>query len=441
MITKRPKRLLSTVLVLALAFGILSVSAFASGSLGNFTDRYTYRWGQFSDVDENKWYGANRQAVIKSSYELGLMQGNNPSSFAPVDFVQISHIITMASRIHNIYNGGTGVFTNGSPWYQNYVNYAIESGIIPYNFEQAFQCSYTAYAPRWLVAYIFANTVPDSELTPMTSIYSLPDVTENTSGYEEIIKLYEAGVLQGSDANGTFYPYNPITRAESAAIACWLVSPSLRQAIEQQTELVPGYSDEEIANYFVEIAFGEEYSGDNTILCKWSSPIYVDVYGTVTDADWAQMDALFAKLNSISGFPGIYYASDYGAYANLDVYYIPPSDFDNVIPMPSDNLWGFAQYYYSSGFIVSGTVLLPSEEANQWYRNSIICEELIQVLGLTQDSWLYPDSIFYQDSNDTQWPTELDWTVVRLLYNPAMRPLMSKEQARATVLELIGSWK
>ena len=434
------RKQLSMILALILAISVMTASAFAAGSLGNFAGKRSYRWGQFSDVSENKWYGANQQAVIKSAYEFGLMEGNADGTFAPESNVLICQIITMAARIHNIYNGGTGVFPSGSPWYQPYVDYAVQNSIISADY--GFDLSEPA--PRWLVADIFARCIPERELPALTTITSLPDVDVNEYYNRFIVLLYEAGVLRGSDEFGTFHPYESITRAETAAIACRLVAPSLRKALEAPKYLVEGYSDQQIADYFVEIAFGGEYSGDNTKLCKWAGPIYVDIHGSLTADDWSQMDKLFDKLNSINGFPGIYYSSYYSVTPNLNVFYAPPSEFNQYLEgLPDESLWGYAQYSYytSSRTIFEGTVLLPSEEANQWYRNSIICEELIQVLGLTQDSWLYPDSIFYQNSNDTQWPTELDWTVVRLLYDPSMQAGMTKDQARATALQLISSWK
>ena len=434
------KKSLSLILALVLILSVMTTSAFAAGSLGNFVNKRSYSWGQYSDVSENKWYGANQQAVIKFAYQFGLMEGNADGTFAPESSVLMCQVLTMAARIHNIYNGGSGVFSSGSPWYQPYVDYAIANSILSANYG----FDLTEPAPRWFVADIFARCIPESELPALTSITSLPDVDVSASYNRGIVLLYEAGVLRGSDEFGTFHPDDYITRAETSAIACRLVSPSLRKALDPPDYLIRGYTDQQIADYFVEIAFGGEYSGDSTRLCKWSDRIVADIQGYTTDEDWEKIDALFAKLNSIEGFPGIVLADYYSLIPNLTAYVVPPKDFGEYIyGLPDDDLWGFAEYYYNTttSIIYQGTVLLPSEEANQWYRNSIICEELIQVLGLTQDSWLYPDSIFYQDSNDTQWPTELDWTVVRLLYNPRMKAGMTQAQARATALQLIDSWK
>ena len=36
----------------------------------------------------------------------------------------------MADRVHGIFTDGESTLTNGTPWYQPYVDYALEKGII-----------------------------------------------------------------------------------------------------------------------------------------------------------------------------------------------------------------------------------------------------------------------------------------------------------------------
>jgi len=44
----------------------------------------------------------------------------------------LAEAITIISRVHNIYNGGTGIIKeDGSKvWYSKYINYAINNGLI-----------------------------------------------------------------------------------------------------------------------------------------------------------------------------------------------------------------------------------------------------------------------------------------------------------------------
>ena len=84
------------ILCLALAV-ILSLSAFAAFEKTNTYDN------NFSDVPETSWYAEN----VKTAFELGFMNGKSEGMFDPVGNVTVAEGITMASRVHAIYNGTT----------------------------------------------------------------------------------------------------------------------------------------------------------------------------------------------------------------------------------------------------------------------------------------------------------------------------------------------
>lgn len=65
----------------------------------------------------------------------------------------------------------------------------------------------------------------------------------------------------------------------------------------------------------------------------------------------------------------------------------------------------------------------------------MIREELTQSLGLFQDSWRYPDSIFYQGWSDITAYSDLDRTTIGLLYDSRLDPWMTPNEA----LEAIGA--
>jgi hypothetical protein len=78
------------------------------------------------------------------------------------------------------------------------------------------------------MAYIFARSLPQAEFTAQNTVNSLPDVNSGTPYSEQIIMLYKAGVLSGSDGIGTFNPSNSVTRAEAATIISRVILPSMR---------------------------------------------------------------------------------------------------------------------------------------------------------------------------------------------------------------------
>ena len=162
-----------------------SVSAYAQGypSFNNFKKIETFTDNQFSDVSKDAWYFSN----VKQAFELGLMKGSTDSFFNTNGNVTIAEAITMSARLHSIYNTGEDEFKQSTPWYQTYVDYAIENSIITTAFED-----YNKPATRDEFAYILANSLPDTALWSMNKVEdgAIPDVSMSQDYADSIYKLY-----------------------------------------------------------------------------------------------------------------------------------------------------------------------------------------------------------------------------------------------------------
>ena len=90
----------------------------------------TYTPGKFTDVDENQWYGYNQQRVIARAYTYGLMEGTGVNTFNPMGNISVAEAITVAARVHSIYSTGHAISSVSVSWYQAFVSYAIDKGII-----------------------------------------------------------------------------------------------------------------------------------------------------------------------------------------------------------------------------------------------------------------------------------------------------------------------
>lgn len=216
------KKLLSLVLSLALAFSLCVPAMAASESMTNFQKTATYN-NQFSDVSASYWATPS----IKLCYEYGFMKGTTPKQFSPTGALTVAEAIVMADRLHEIYTTGQSTLTNGEPWYQTYVDYAIENGIV----QAGDFTSYTAKATRGQMAYLFSRALPATVLPSINNVQTLPDVTGSTKYSQEIFSLYNAGVLTGSDVFGTFKPNDNIIRAEAAAILTRVALPEQRKTV------------------------------------------------------------------------------------------------------------------------------------------------------------------------------------------------------------------
>ena len=217
------KRVVSVLMIIVLLAGALSVSALAASSLSNFSKINTYN-DQFKDVSSSQWYADE----VKMVYEYGLINGITATTFEPGSYLKINEAIKLAAVLHSIYNTGTSTLQSGSPdWYQPYVDYALENGIIPSEY-----ANYEAYATRSDFAMIFANAFPEEALSAINNITtnSIPDVSYAYSYGPAVYMLYRAGILTGSGDNHAFHPNDSIKRSEVAAIVARMASSSFRIA-------------------------------------------------------------------------------------------------------------------------------------------------------------------------------------------------------------------
>ncbi|MCL1834840.1 MAG: S-layer homology domain-containing protein [Oscillospiraceae bacterium] len=198
----------------------------AAGSMANFIATWLYTPGMFTDVDESQWYGFNNQKSIAGAYEYGLMQGAGAGIFNPTGDIKLSEAITIAVRVHVIYFKNELTLEEGELWYDGFVRYAIENGIIE---DGMFAGGYERPATRAEMAYIFSRSLPEAEFEAVNAVNSLPDVGASTLYRDEIVMLYEAGVLTGNDSAGTFAPDTNIIRAQAAAIIARVILPAMRQ--------------------------------------------------------------------------------------------------------------------------------------------------------------------------------------------------------------------
>ena len=179
----------------------------------HFERKNIYHQDQFADVKANQWF----TDTVASAFELGLMKGNSASTFNPYGDVTVAEAITMAARIHSINATGTESFTQTETWYQVYLDYAYQNGIISYAY---YNSDVTQKATRAQFAEIFAAALPSENLYAINQIAdnAVPDVSMSANYASSVYTLYRAGILTGSDALGSFNPQTYITRAETATI-------------------------------------------------------------------------------------------------------------------------------------------------------------------------------------------------------------------------------
>lgn len=192
------------------------------------------------------------------------------------------------------------------------------------------------------------------------------------------------------------------------------------------TELyLPEYTTQEIVEYFREVVLAMEYAdgaGDVSLVQKWMEPILYQIHGDPTEEDLAVLSALFEQLNEIPGFPGIY-SSEEVYQTNLNMYFLDEEgfneDFSQVIQGEAAD--GAVEFWYDTETNEIHTARIGYRtDIDQSVRNAVLVEEIINMLGIS-DTTERMDSVVYQYSNDNTQLSQVDWIILKLLYDPAIQ--------------------
>ena len=107
---------------------------------------------------------------------------------------------------------------SNAKWYDMYVDYAVENGIV--DKDTYGDDDYSRNITRAELCDLFAAALPEEHFAPVNDIKGIPDVMRDEKNADVYLMLYKAGVLLGSDEEGTFNPKSDIKRSEVAAIIC-----------------------------------------------------------------------------------------------------------------------------------------------------------------------------------------------------------------------------
>lgn len=212
-----------------------SRSGYVSGTWSNqqrgfnhFQRTRAYAAGTYQDVPAGAWY----ETGVKTLYEMGILAEG--SRFRPDGGLTLGEAVSLAVRIHSTYNGWT------VPAGMTELQYALNMGIVEYGQYD----NYADPASRRSFAAIMARALPSEALRGINVIMdgAIPDVPASDPGAWGIYTLYRAGVLVGSDAWGTFYPNERISRASAAVIMARMVDSSQRKGVSLLTQEASGIS-------------------------------------------------------------------------------------------------------------------------------------------------------------------------------------------------------
>jgi len=398
------KKLLSLALVLVIVCS-LTAPTFAASS--GSTD-------VFQDVTIRNWYYGAVRAMVND----GAITGYPDGTYRGDRTVTLAEFTTILARLQGLPCGAAD-----GHWAGQQMAAAVSAGWL--DGEDLALVGFDDPAPRELAAKLLCGALG----LPLSGLGAddTPFVDRDQISYRYlmyVVTAWACGLFVGDDT-GKLDPQGTVTRAAAATL--------IYRAVHLN-DPISAYTKQEIIDYFAEVACHAEYDADGNSdgasypIHKWTQPIYCSITGDYTSDDMKMLQNLMAQLNTIPGFPGIY-IEDSGR-TNMEIGFLPSEE------MPGFD--GYATIWWTdNGSIVFGRVSYRTDGLTQEERNPTLCEELIQALGMLNDSYAYSDSIFYQLWTDIQWPSVLDWKMVELLYDPNIQCGMTEAQIRSILNNLI----
>lgn len=207
------KRVLS--LLLSACFVLTPALAASSFPIVN-----SYPSGYYHDVPEGEWYAA----AAKLCYETDLITGTRANTFSPNNAVTVGEAAAVSARILSSVNGqAIRAQQEGEAWYQRYVDFLEEHGVaVPEPVQNA---------SRNQFFHLLAAVVPPERLNAINAISSLPDTDD-----PDILRFYNAGILTGTDPQGTFLGGRGLKRSECATMVARIIDPDLRKTFTLQAK-------------------------------------------------------------------------------------------------------------------------------------------------------------------------------------------------------------
>ena len=169
----------------------------------------------FTDVPKSSYYFR----AVSVFYTLGLVSGTSATRFSPKNSLKAAQCISLAVLVRARYEGVAPDMTSlpGEPWYAPYLRQAAQwdlllPGVSP-----------TAPVTRRQALSLLWRALPQETLEPIRDCWRIPGLYPTDPQYQQIMTLYRAGIVSGSDAYGTLNGDSTVTRAQFICMLASLV--------------------------------------------------------------------------------------------------------------------------------------------------------------------------------------------------------------------------
>ena len=175
----------------------------------------------------------------------------------------------------------------------------------------------------------------------------------------------------------------------------------------------------EAKEYFKKVAYGSEFDGGNSSLKKWNQDVKIYVVGDKRDYLMSELNNIVSELNVLISTINITIV-DNESDANFFILFGSAQDYNDY----DEESIGYTEHNqglfiaYGGENLTKATMYVDIKRTTRDdAQKHLLREELTQSLGLCNDSYDYPESIFYQGWTETTEYSEIDKELIQMLYN------------------------
>ena len=186
-------------------------------------------------------------------------------------------------------------------------------------------------------------------------------------------------------------------------------------------EIVYSHEDATINSYFKEITGISEFTKRKVKPSRWTSDMNIFVKGDKPKHLMGELVKIVDELNSIITTININIVDD-ESQSNYIIFFGSHHEYGKMVPSVKhliENNYGLFNIITSNQTIISGTMYVDIVRSYGYveFEKHVLREELTQSLGFINDSYKYPNSIFYQDYSEVTEYSDIDVELIKMMYN------------------------
>ena len=187
--------------------------------------------------------------------------------------------------------------------------------------------------------------------------------------------------------------------------------------VKENTRKTKVTHSKEVTDYFNEIVFKSEFDGKIENSLKWTEDVKIYVDGSNVSYLNSELKKIVGELNDIIDPINIRIVSN-KSDANIFIYIGGCENFKQNYKVFYPELlvknWGYFEIIPNDYAVINVDINRAKDPSAQKH---LLREELTQSLGLLNDSYKYPESIFYQGWTTTTEYAPIDRELIDMLYN------------------------